>query len=220
MVIQWLREFAMSGRRTRTLDDTTVASDPGQIRLSHDKLRVLRPDLYGVRGVGNSILAFLRGRPPQRIYIREQLQCGDSRAAVVVWVTPLLIAAYTDELDCIAMLRFPEGFADNYRLSRASRLLTVNCYGKSRGYAPDLILGQRLTRRWTGFHPLIADFLTDDCDRVEARKREITEDEWQRRYKMGREYMELLPGVARDGRPVCSSVPATIPRSRRIPEDK
>jgi len=99
-----------SGNRTRTLDDTTSASDAGQITLSHDKLRVLRPDLYGLRGLWKSILSVLRVGWPQRIYIEEQLQNGDSRAAVVVATFPLLIAAYTDELDCVAMLRFPDEF--------------------------------------------------------------------------------------------------------------
>jgi hypothetical protein len=197
-----------SGNRTRTLDDTTSASDPGQIRLSHTKLRVLRPDLYGIGGIWKSILAFIRIGWPQRIYIEEQLQCGDSRAAVVVSTTPLLIAAYTDELDCVAVLRFPGEFVDQYRLSIGTRLLTVNCYGRSPDYDPDLILGPKLIQRWTGFHPVIAEFLTDDFDRVQARKNEITEDEWRRTETMGTEYVKSRPGIARDGRPVYSSIPA------------
>ncbi len=197
-----------TGNRTRTLDDTTSASDPGQITLSHEKLRVLRPDLYGIAGVWEFIAAFFRLGWPQRIYIEEQLQCGDSRAAVVVSVNPLLVAAYTDELDCIAMLRFPDEFVRRYRLSIGSRLLTVNCYGNSPNFDPDLILGPQLIQRWTGFHPLIAEFLTDDYDRVQARKNDITENEWQRAFTMGTEYIKVRPGVARDGRPVYSSIPA------------
>ena len=39
----------------------------------------------------------------------EHLEHGDSRAAIVISTDPeLLIAAYTDELDCIAMLRLPK----------------------------------------------------------------------------------------------------------------
>lgn len=199
-----------SGKRTQTLDDTTFASDPGQIALSHDKLRVLRPDLYGIAGFWKSILAFFRVGWPQRIYIEEQLRYGDSRAAVVVSVKPLLIAAYTDELDCVAVLRFPDHLVHQYRLSIGTRLLTVNCYGKAPEYARDLILGPRVIQRWTGFHPVIAEFLTDDYDRVDARKKQITEDEWQRAQSMGTEYARLRPGVARDGRPVYSSIPAAI----------
>lgn len=197
-----------TGNRRRTLDDTTSATDPGQITLSHDKLRGLRPDLYGIGGIWKSICAFFRIGWPQRIYIEQQLQCGDSRAAVVVSTKPLLIAAYTDELDCIAMLRFPDDLTHQHRLSVGTRLLTVNCYGNPPRYDPDLILGPKLIRRWTGFHPLIAEFLTDDYDRVQTRKKQIAEDEWQRAQAMGMEYTKLRPGVARDGRPVYSSIPA------------
>lgn len=198
--------------KTRTLDDTTSASDPGQINLSHPKLRILRPDLYGISGILKSVLAFFRIGFPERIYIEEQLQCGDSRAAVVISTAPLLIAAYTDELDCIAMLRFPDDFVHQYKLSDGKRLLTVNCYGNSEDYDPDLIPGSEMIKRWTGFHPLIADFLTDNYDRIRMRKEQISEKEWQRTRMMGKEYLNRYPGMARDGRPVYASVPAVIPR--------
>ena len=125
-----------AGNRTKTLDDSTFATDPGQIRLSRKKLRVLRPDLYGLHGLWQLVLAYFRLGWPQRTYIEEQLHCGDSRAAVVISTSPLLIAAYTDELDCIAMLRFPSEFVDQYHLSKGTRLLTVNCYGSLPDYDP------------------------------------------------------------------------------------
>lgn len=165
-------------------------------------------------GIWESILVFFRLVWPQRIYIEEQLQCGDSRAAVVVSVNPLLVAAYTDELDCVAILRFPNEFIHQYRLSIGTRLMTVNTYKTqemSPEYDPDLILGPLLIQRWTGFHPIIADFVTDDYDRLEARKKQINEDEWQRTKAMGTEYIKRRPGIARDGRPVLSSIPvATV----------
>ena len=62
--------------------------------------------------------------------IAEHLEHGDSRAAIVVSTYPaLLIAAYTDELACVAMLRLPkEPLVSKYSLLRGSRLLTVNTY--------------------------------------------------------------------------------------------
>ena len=201
-----------TGNRTQTLDDSTLATAPGHVRLSHSKLRVLRPELYGIRGLWNQALAYFRLAWPQRTYIEEQLECGDSRAAVVISISPLLIAAYTDELDCIAMLRFPDQFVGQYHLSKGSRLLTVNCYGSLPDYDPDLILGPKLIVRWTGFHPVIADFLTDDLARVDLLKSQITEDEWARALEMGTEYVKCFPNVARDGRPVYSATPATRPR--------
>jgi hypothetical protein len=146
----------------------------------------------------------------ERVYIAEQLQHGDSRAAVVVCTSPLLVAAYTDELDCIAMLRFPETFVAEYNLTEGSRLLTVNLYGESPPYQQDLILGPRLIKRWTGFHPIIAEFVSDDKGRIEARKSAISEGEWERTRVFGAEYLRSRPGVARDGRPVHASVPARL----------
>src|SRR5262249_13829871 len=100
---------------TRTLDDSTSASDPGGVSVSHKKLRLLRPDLYGLRGLVHRVRSGLGYGFPQRVYIEEQLQHGDSRAAVVVLTKPLLVAAYTDELDCVALLRFPEYLVEDYR---------------------------------------------------------------------------------------------------------
>ena len=190
--------------RTRTLDDTTRASDPGRLRLSEAKLKLIRPDLFGVLGALRRIWQPL----PQRTYISEQLQHGDSRAAVVVSVSPLLIAAYTDELDCIAMLRFPDSFAHQYALAVGSRLLTVNTYRRTPPYQQDLMLGPNLIKRWTGFHPLIAEFVSEDMERIENRKATICEAEWDRTWQFGKGYLALRPGVARDGRPVYSSIPA------------
>ena len=198
----------MRRKRTRTLDDATFATDPGEIKLSHTLLRIMRPDLYGIKGIRNSILVFFGKRWAQRKYIEEQLHNGDSRAAVVISADPLLVAAYTDELDCVAMLRFPIEFVRLWRLSVGSRLLTVNCYGDSPTYDSDLILGPNLISRWTGFHPIIAEFVSEDYDRIEDRKNQISDDEWRRAGTMGWEYVRSRPGLARDGRPVLASIPA------------
>ena len=195
------RHLGIAGqpRRTETLDDSTPASDPGGFTLSHTKLRILRPDLYRFP---RTLLERLRLIFPQSLYLREQLQNGDTRAALVVSTNPLLVAAYTDELDCVAILQFPGRFVDDYQLRERLRLITVNLYRRSEQYDDDLMPGPNETRRWSGYHPVIADFLTDDIDKLERRKREITEDEWQRATEMGYAYLRERPGVVRDGRPV------------------
>ncbi len=193
------------GVRTRTLDNTTSASDAGQIKLARAKLKLLRPDLFGFRAA----LRRLRFSSsfPQLTYIREHLQMGDSRAAVVVSTSPLLVAAYTDELDCVAVLRFPDEFRTAYGLARGTRLLTVNTYKRGKAYDHDLILGPNYIPRWVGFHPIIAEFVSNDLSRIEARKAEIAEDEWSRAKSMGAAYLREKPGVARDGRPVYAAAP-------------
>lgn len=189
---------------TRTLDDSTQASHPGAVRLSHEKLKKLRPDLYGFRYIFLWILIKIVRGVPQKVYIEEALFNGDSRAAVVVSTSPLLVAAYTDELDCVAILQFPNEFATEYSLSVGSRLLTINTYGEGGTYSADLTIGPGNSGNWTRFHPLIADFLSNDTDRIGARKREITEDEWSRAAALGNAYLKEKPGVARTGKPYYS----------------
>lgn len=197
----------MRNQTTRTLDDSTLASNPGGISLSQTKLKALRPDLYGIGGIKETLKEFFQVGLPMRIYIKEQLQNGDTRAAVVVSIAPLIVAAYTDELDCVAMLEFPSFLKKTYDLEIGARLLTVNCYGQGGNYPRDFILGPKLIERWTSFHPMIAEFLSHDLDHIDARKREISEVEWDRAKRMGDEYLQARPGVTRDGRPIYSSVP-------------
>ena len=184
------------------------ASDPGQIRLSPSKMRILRPDLYGIRGTWRAVQEKMGKKFEDEIgYITRLLLKGDSRAAVVVSLHPLLVAAYTDEMDCIAMLRFPASFIPAYSLEVGSRLLTVNFYG-DRPLTRDLIAGPRNTGNWGWFHPAIADFLSDDLDRIQRRKSQINEKEWERCSAMGNEYLRLKPKMARDGRPGHAGDPA------------
>lgn len=204
---RWNRKVGAAGRlrRTWTLDETTRASDPGNVALSDARLRRLRPDLYGL---GHRLRAAVGLDFPWRVFLREHLRNGDSRAAVVVSTRPLLVAAYTDELDCVALLEFPEAFVAEYGLRDGSRLLTVNTYKRNNEDDADLIPGPNAGQSWTGFQPIIAEFVSDDRHRIEQRKAEIGEDEWKRAYAMGKTYLKRRPGVWRDGRPGHSFVPA------------
>ena len=187
------------------------ASDPGGVLLSRDKLRRLHPELFsGTGGFFRRLLG--RGRDPGlEEYcesLAEHLQQGDSRAAVVVSITPLVVAAYTDELDCVALLRFPNYLAAEYGLRVGSRLLTVNRYFRGGERPGDLVPGPRDTKQYTNFTPIIADFLATDRGRVDRRKVTIGEDEWARAAEMGRELIGR--GVTpRDGRPLNCGRPAS-----------
>ena len=137
---------------------------------------------------------------------------GDSRAAVVISTRPLLIAAYTDEIDCVAMLRFDNVLTNEYGLKVGSRLLTVNTYSDLNGsYEKDLTAGSKTSGMFGNVHPFIAEFLTDDVDRLEKRKAEIDEDEWSRTNELGKAYVATVGALARDGRPVLSAMPASLP---------
>jgi hypothetical protein len=148
---------------------------------------------------------------PQRDYLAGHLRRGDARAAVVVSSEPLLVAAYSDDLDAVAVLRFPAGLAEAHGLRVGSRLLAVNSYRRGRGIDPDLTPGPGRAGAWTGFMPVVAEFVSDDAETIEAHKRRIADAEWRRAGDLGREYLRLRPGVARDGRPIDCAVPAQVP---------
>lgn len=172
-------------------------------------MKILRPDLYGLRALWRKAQEKIGKKSDDDIaYVTRLLQKGDSRAAMVVSVEPLLVAAYTDEMDCVAVLKFPQSFVRHYALEVGSRLLTVNFYGLGE-LSRDLIPGPRNTGNYGRFHPTIAEFLSDDAQRIATRKAEIGEGEWQRCSTMGMEYLMKKPKIARDGRPGKASAPAT-----------
>jgi hypothetical protein len=187
------------------------ASDPGRVRLSHDKLGTFCPQWYPY---GQGILDWWdRIMGIRAIYIfgvSNHLWNGDSRAAVVISVSPLLVAAYTDEMDCIAVLRFPDEFVSEFGLEVRSRLLTVNTYYAVEPLAPDLTEGPLSFHRYGNFIPRIADFLTDDVERLRARKAKIIADEWARAWVLGMRYLETHGPVARDGHPERCFEPAGV----------
>lgn len=187
------------------------ASDPGRVTLSGIKLARLHPERLAPVRKGSSEYHFPPQFHPWLQGFARRLWRGDSRAAVVVSVAPLLVAAYTDELDCVALLRFPEELVAAYGLEVGSRLLAVNGYLHGESVAPDLQEGPATFRRYRNFIPLIAEFLSDDGPRIEFRKAEISEAEWHRARELGEAYLARPEVRVRDGRPLYSWFPASLP---------
>jgi hypothetical protein len=196
--------------------------------LSHAKLKALQPELYSSR----SWRKFLReegyhlSSPNEdadhwKEYVAENLLRGDCDAAVVVAKTPLLIAAFARELDCVALLSFSGQFASKYDLQIGARLLAVNIYLEWNFFLPeDLHPGPNQTGKYRNFAPLIADFLTDEVEIVRRMKAEITDAEWRHVETLGKDYLKQNDGKARDGRPLLCHLPAKTPtRTRRRRED-
>ncbi|MEW5849293.1 MAG: hypothetical protein AB2A00_10785 [Myxococcota bacterium] len=194
---------------TRTLNDDTVASDPVGISVSHRLLAMLEPELLDPPLLDRLIPSRIQRRQFWMTRIPEQLMHGDSRAALVVQRQPLLVAAYTDELDCVVQLRFPESFQPPMALEVGTRLLTVNVYADiNNGVAPDLTLGERHFRRYGNFTPYIADFLSASTSAIARRIASISEDEWERCSTLADAWRRKSGGRARDGRPTRSFIPA------------
>lgn len=187
------------------------AYDPGRVELSGLKLARLHPERLVPVRKGSTQLTFPSQFHPWIQGFARRLWVGDSRAAVVVSVEPLLVAAYTDELDCVALLRFPAELAAEYGLEVGSRLLTVNGYLYGETVAPDLHEGPAAHHQYVNFIPLIADFLSEAVPRIEFRKAEISEAEWSRARELGEAYLARPEVRVRDGRPLYSWFPALLP---------
>ena len=114
------------------------------------------------------------------------------------------MAAYTDELGCIALLRFPQWLMEEHELPRGGRLLTVNAYLFDTEPIPDLLTHNR----YTNFYPVIPEFGSHDRQRIAERKTEICEEEWERCERMGHDYLVRFPQRWRDGSPQHRITPA------------
>jgi hypothetical protein len=183
------------------------------LSLSPERLARLHPELYP----GKAPLRHLMGRAfsvasyvtpsDVRAEIENLLKHGDARAATVVSIAPLCVAAYSDEFDAVVLLRFPERLTVDYRLAVGTRLITVNNYMRTMFPHQDITPGPAATGQFTGFYPLIADFLTDDS-RLQTLKQEISEGEWRRAYELGTQKWQAGLRASRDGRPRFALYPA------------
>lgn len=190
-----------------TVNRNSSASDPLELTMSDEKLRRLSPSLYFSTGVWGALRCFFWDGLAYRHYIRDMLIHGDSRAAIVLETSPLLVASYCDDLDGVCVLRFPEWLVDEHQLQKGHRLITVlnsECFtgpASPEQIAPDLIRGDRGHPHYFNFWPLIAEFLSDEKVLIERRKREISEEEYERCRLFGEEHLRRFGGLSRDGRP-------------------
>jgi hypothetical protein len=188
-------------RDTPYMSNEALASDPGGVTIDPGRLRQLSPGLFGLG-------ALVPTRAVVRKILAAHLWNGDSRAAVVLSVQPLLVAAYSSDFDAVVVLRFDRRPVDSY-LQVGSRLLTVNTYFSGSTQARDILRGSVVSPAWANFHPVIADFVAADLARVERRKAAISEPEWQRTWDLGQDYLVKRPGQFRDGAPHRSGRSAT-----------
>ncbi len=186
-------------------DPNTRASNPGSVTLWRGHLAKFKSELpFFDRWFG-------MGTWPIRRF-EEQLLYGDARAAVVLQTRPrVLIAAFSGDLDCVAVLEFKQRLARQHPLTEGYRLLTVNTYTQRPEVARDLVAGPNYSA-WQNFHPMIADFLSDDAAAIARTKANIGEAEWTRAEQLGRAYMRDFPGQWRIGNPYLSGFMYREPR--------
>ena len=124
---------------------------------------------------------------------------------------PFLVAAYAKDMDCVTVIEFPNELAKRHQLTTGSRLIAIIVYNERKGNSselvPDLIEGPLDDHRFNNFHPLIAEFISDESGKIETRKAEIVEPEWDRCYDMGLQWLDTFPNQFRLGKPNYSWYP-------------
>lgn len=172
----------------------------GLFTVADPMLRRLRPDLYGLRSWLRQLLHDWRGTYSLRDIIKEHLWLGSIQPALVVSHKPGRVAAYSLELDCVALLGYHTEFLDEFGLRRGARLIGVNYYTSGAKQA-DLDFGPGKCADWSGFTPIIADFVSGDTARLDEQKAAIAEPLWERTWELGRHYLETHPQIWRSGEP-------------------
>jgi len=190
-------------RQPEYLQPGGPVSNPGRLPLSRRLYRRLR----GFGGLFWTILLRLFGKNVFKI-TEESIRFGDARAALVVSTSPLVVAAYTDELDCVVMLRFPDHLLRDHDLRAGTRLVAVFTYSQEEEMAPDLDPGPANTGNWSNAAPLIGEFLSEDRERLAELHAAIGEEEWERCRTLAEDYRKRHGGRAREGSLLFSGSPA------------
>lgn len=172
---------------------TSFASDPGNVTVC--------PHAADASFPGITILQDIE-------YWENRVRTGDGTAAAVVNLSPLVIAAFSDEIDHVVLLEFPEHFIEMHSLKLGKKLLTVNYYTMLGPLASDLVYGPDSRRFYFNFEPIIADFMVSDRQQLANRKKEIEPELWQNLAARTRVAMQQAKGRFRDGSPGKSGIPA------------
>lgn len=178
----------------RFVNPDTVAENPGDIRLSAKKYKQIK------KLIGNNSASFIQSFFLKK-RINEYLHFGDTQPAVVVSVSPLTVAAYSDEMDAVAMLRFPDELAEQYALTEGTRLVTSNVYAFRRGFdvAKDIFIGKNYLNRYSDFIPMVSLFLSDDELFIRNRTQLFDEKTWERVNRKAQRYIANHPDLYRNG---------------------
>ena len=132
-------------------------------------------------------------------YVARALCYGDTQPALVVSVSPLTIAAYSDEMDGVLMLRFPDEFVDKFNLYPGMRLTTSNVYFRGEGFPADIMIGEDFCHQYTDFLPIVQLFLGKNNEKIKAKAELFGEDIWSRVEEKAAQYTRKHPDLFRDG---------------------
>ncbi|MDO5559859.1 MAG: hypothetical protein Q4F95_09710 [Oscillospiraceae bacterium] len=154
------------------VDPNSMAENAGGVFLSKKKFKELRKDI-------------LKLSPLRTIYYNKQfnrisqyLLDGDTQPAIVKSVSPLIVSAYSDEMDAVVLLRFPDALSAKYNLVPGSRLVTSNVYSVRPKMAKDITPGDNYLGNYYNFTPTVQLFLSDKEEYIINRVNMFDEDHW------------------------------------------
>lgn len=139
------------------MNQDSYAENPGNVNLSRKKCRQLKKRLCK-----NFVLKI--NFDLNRIPVSRWIRFGDTQPAFVYSVDPLTISVYSDEMDAVIFLRFPDFLVEQYGLKEGEVLAATNVYSEnSEGKtADDIFVGEHYLGRYHDFTPMIQLFLSDD----------------------------------------------------------
>ena len=162
------------------------ASNPGRLRASEDKFS----EMLELSGREFNQFDFLK--------LSLHLIQGDSQAAIVMSVDPLVVAALSDEMDAVVLVQYPSAYVQRYRLKPGMKMLTVNMYPYESDPPADLVRGPEYLGRYNNFWPVIAAFLTDDLKRVKQLTAGIPDKQWHHCLALAKDAMRRAKGRYRN----------------------
>ena len=168
------------------------AENPGKVKFSYKKY-------YSFR---NRINTPFGGRVHADMCIENVTRVlfyGDTQPALVMSVSPLTVAAYSDEIDGVLMLRFPDQFVEKYGLYPGMRLTTSNVYFRWEQFPDDILVGENFCRRYNDFLPIVQLFIGKGDEKIKAKTALFSEEVWNRVSETAARYAEKHPDTYRDG---------------------
>lgn len=131
--------------------------------------------------------------------VMRALTYGDTQPAVVLSASPLVIAAYSDEMDAVVLLSYPEEFAQLYSLSAGSRLTVSATYAYGDAVVPDIFPGEDFSWKFVDFMPLVQLFLGKKDEKIREKTALFGEDVWEKVTSLGEKYLAEHSDLIRDG---------------------
>ncbi len=163
-------------------DPNTFAENSGNVELSERKFAQVRDDILKLSGLEKS------NYNSNFVRINEFMMNGDTQPAVVYSVDPLIISAYSDEMDGVVFLEFPNQLTEMYDLKKGTRLVTSNVYKYGNKPVNDINAGESYLKRYSDFTPIVQLFLTDNENYAMKRTELFDEEKWERVNRFTEEY--------------------------------